>query len=117
MHSHLGPTHFTWRPDVKEIVQLVLRRFPRVTANTYVDHPWPGWDGQSVDFWGPRGRGDAIGLEDGREIRKLLMNLPGKPDIRHTIYRHRLWTSFGGSSYWRPEDHSKRLRHLHVTYW
>ena len=113
----LGNTHFTWRKDVRAIVDLVLRRWPGVTANTYVDHPWPGWDARSVDFWGPGGRGSAIDLRDGRQIRRYLMKLDGAPHIRHTIYRHRLWTSFGGGSYWPAHDHSGVLRHLHVTYW
>jgi hypothetical protein len=113
----LGATHYNWHPAVRTNVNKVLHRWPRVTANTYVDHPWPSWDRFSVDFWGPRGRGDQVGLEDGYEIRSYLMHLPGSPYIRHTIYRHDLWTSFGGHSYWAADDHSGGLRHLHVTYW
>lgn len=95
----------------------ILRDFPDVTANTYVDHPWPGWDGRSVDFWGPGGRGHAIDVMDGYNIRRRLMRKPGEPHIRHWIYRHTLWTSFGGYQHWEPDDHSFGLRHLHVTYW
>jgi hypothetical protein len=45
------------------------------------------------------------------------MNLPGEPHLRHTIWRHQLWTSWGGYSYWARDDHAGDLRHLHVTYW
>lgn len=117
MNPELGATHFTWRADVAAVVHKVLARFPAVTANTYIDHPWPGWDGQSVDFWGAGGRGDPLGFETAKTIRAFLFNLPGPPLIRHTILRHRLWTSFGGWSLWSSADHSGRLQHLHVTYW
>lgn len=113
----LGTTHYRWTPEVSAVVQRVLNRWPNVTANTYEDHPWPGWDGVSVDFWGPGGRGAAIPRKTGRQIRKFLMNLRGRPMIRHTIWLHQLWTSWGAYSYWAAEDHSGRLRHLHVTYW
>jgi hypothetical protein len=113
----LGPTRYYWVPPVKRNVHRVLERYDHVTANTYVGHPWPGWMRYSVDFWGPGGRGDAINKELGFEIRHYLMQLPGPPYIRHTIFLHQLWTSFGGASYWSANDHSGELRHLHVTYW
>jgi hypothetical protein len=113
----LGPTRYNWTDPVRRNVTAVLARWPHVTANTYVAHPWPGWGPYSVDFWGPGGRGDAIARQTGYEIRDFLMQLPHGPAIRHTIYRHQLWTSFGGYSYWSAPDHSGQLRHLHVTYW
>jgi len=115
--ADLGPTHHNWHPAVRAQVDLVLAVFRHVTANTYTDHPWPGWDGFSVDFWGPRGRGDALDLPTARKIRRFLMKQPGAPFIRHTILRHSLWTSFGGRQHWPSNDHSGRLLHLHVTYW
>ena len=54
------------------VVIYVTTHWHGVTANTYVDHPWPGWDAQSIDFWGPAGRGDPIRLENGKEL--LLMS-------------------------------------------
>jgi hypothetical protein len=113
----LGATHYRWRADVARTVQQVHRRFSPISANTYVAHPWPGWSHVSVDYWGPGGRGDPIREDIGREIREFLFDLPGAPMIRHTIFQHQLWTSYGGVSYWRPDDHSGALRHLHVTYW
>lgn len=112
-----GATRYNWRPDVKTVVNKVLHRFPRVTANTYVCHPWCGWTDQSVDFWGVGGRGSPLPEDTGLEIRRYLMNLPGEPFIRHTIFEHALWTSWGGYSLWSPNDHNGALRHLHVTYY
>lgn len=112
-----GKTTHSWTPQVRANVQRVLRIWPQVTANSYVCHPWCGWSRVSVDFWGPAGRGDPLRYETAEHIRRYLFNLPGPPAIRHTILRHSLWTSFGGFSYWRADDHSGRLQHLHVTYW
>lgn len=112
-----GATRHHWTPEVRRTVQLVFSRFPGVTANTYVCHPWCGWGSFSVDYWGARGRGDALRGDRAESIRAFLMNLPGRPWIRHTILDHQLWTSWGGYSYWSRDDHSGNLRHLHVTYW
>lgn len=71
----------------------------------------------SVDFWGAAGRGEPIPGSVPYEIRDFLMNLPGEPLIRHTIIDHELWTSWGGYSTWRADDHTGNLRHLHVTYY
>lgn len=114
--SGLGETRYHWTPEVREIVQLIHRRFSAARCNTYTCHPWCGWGRLSVDVWGPGGRGHAIAPELSQEIRTFLMNLPGKPLIRHTILEHQLWTRWGGYSYWRRDDHSGGLRHLHVTY-
>lgn len=114
--SGLGATRYHWTPEVERIVQLVHRRYPRARANTYVCHPWCGWGRLSVDFWGEGGRGDPIGPDLSKEIRHFLMNLDGPPLIRHTILQHQLWTRWGGYSVWRRDDHSGKLRHLHVTY-
>lgn len=115
--SGLGATRHRWTPEVRREVQFILSRFPTLTANTYVCHPWCGWGKVSVDFWGPGGRGDAAPADLLRTSRRLLMNRPGQPFIRHTILEHDLWTSFGGHSFWSRDDHSGNLRHLHVTYW
>lgn len=115
--SGLGATRHSWVPAVRHNVHLVLNEFSAVTANTYVCHPWCGWGRYSVDFWGPGGRGDALRDDLGPKIARFLSNRPGPPFIRHTIWEHRLWTSFGGFSEWSRNDHSGRLRHLHVTYW
>jgi hypothetical protein len=111
-----GATRHHWTPPVRRVVQLTLSKFPAATANTYVCHPWCGWGSLSVDFWGPGGRGDAISPDLSVRLRRFLMNLPGKPLIRHTILEHQLWTRWGGYSYWGRDDHSGALRHVHVTY-
>lgn len=113
----LGATHYTWRRDIDALVHKLLNRYPRLTANTYIDHPWPDWDYVSVDVWGPGGRGDAIPDDLVRPSLHLLQAGPALTPIRHYIHHHILWTSFGGRSVWVPNDHSGRRRHLHVTWW
>jgi hypothetical protein len=112
----LGRTHYDWEPPVRRTVQLTLSRFSNLTANTYIDHPWPMWDGLSVDYWGRGGRGDPVPPTVSWSTVRFLMRMHGKPLIRHLIYEHSLWTRSGGWSYWAPADHSGRLRHIHVTY-
>jgi hypothetical protein len=112
-----GATRYYWVPDVRATVQRALNRYPRLTANTYVCHPWCGWSPYSVDYWDAGGRGDPVDGPILASLRQFLMELPGKPFIRHTILDHALWTSWGGYSYWAPLDHTGYLRHLHVTYW
>lgn len=115
-HSGLGRTTYNWDSDVERVVQLLFKRFPHVTANTYVCHPYCGWASRSVDVWGPGGRGDGLREHLSELVLDFLFTLPGKPHIRHYILDHTLWTSFGGYSYWAAKDHTGRLRHVHVTY-
>jgi hypothetical protein len=115
--SGLGPTRYRWVPEVHQVVRDVLRLEPAATANTYVCHPWCGWGKLSVDFWGPGGRGDPIRRDVALRSLDFVFNLPGKPFLRHYIFEHDLWTSFGGHSTWFKDDHYGDLRHLHLTYW
>jgi hypothetical protein len=115
--SGLGETRHKWTPEVRREVQAVLNRFSAITANTYICHPWCGWGKVSVDLWGPGGRGHAIDRHLGLAALQFLFNRPGAPFLRHTIFEHELWTSFGGKSYWARDDHSGVLRHVHLTYW
>lgn len=115
--SGLGETRHHWTPEVHREVQAVLNQFSAVTANTYVCHPWCGWGRLSVDLWGRGGRGDAIPHDLGQKALRFLFNRPGPPRLRHTIFEHTLWTSFGGISRWTRDDHSGILRHVHLTYW
>lgn len=113
----LGATHYNWRPDVRRVVASVLEEFPRVTANTYVDHPFPGWDNRSADFWGSGGRGDPIPKEVGFAVRRYINNLSMGPRVRHSIYLHQWWTDWSGMQTWKPNDHSGALRHVHFTWY
>jgi|SRR5215204_1293085 len=115
--SALGPTHYDWHPAVLAVVHEISNRYPQVRCNTYVGHPWAGWDRYSIDAWGPNGRGDPIDADTARSLRLFLHQRSGPPLIRHTILGHRLWTSFSGWSRWYDDDHSGNLRHVHVTYW
>jgi hypothetical protein len=109
--------HYNWRPDVERVVRRLRAAYPGLECVTYVDHPWPGWDGRSFDVWADAQTWTPAPLARLKSARHFLMNLPGEPYIRHTILAHNLWTSFGGWSQWAPDDHSGRWRHLHVTYY
>jgi hypothetical protein len=113
----LGPTRWRWRKDVRRVIDRLERRYPQARPNTYVGHPWPGWGRVSVDWWGPGGRGDPIPYNLGWSILNDAFQMELGPQLRHTIYIHQLWTSFGGYSWWEPDDHSGDLRHVHLTYW
>lgn len=112
----VGATHYDWDPDVEVIVQRIFNQFSAVSCNTYANHPYPGWDGRSIDVWGPRGRGDPIGIDLSHRLRRFLFEMPGQPLIRHMILQHQWWLRGRGWQYWSRDDHSGRLRHLHVTY-
>jgi|SRR5215207_4368994 len=109
--------HRRWRPDVLQVVRDIEGEFPGLECVTYIDHPWPGWDGQSFDVWQDAGTWTPAGTKVLHRVRRFCMRRDWPPGIRHTILGHTLWTSFGGYSQWVPDDHSGRLRHLHVTYW
>jgi hypothetical protein len=113
----LGPTRWRWRPSVRRVVRHIESNYSGAACNTYVCHPWCGWGRVSVDVWGPGGRGDPIAYDLGWKILADVFNDPSNPPLRHTIYVHQLWTSFGGYSWWAKEDHSGRLRHVHLTFW
>lgn len=115
--SELGATHYRFSARVDVLIQQLISKGLRFSANTYRDHPWPDWDRFSVDFWGARGRGWPIGLETGHEIVRHVYEVRHEFRLRHYIYRHTLWTSFGGFSTWPSEDHSGDERHVHVTLW
>lgn len=115
-HSGEGATLYEWDSDVERIVQLILNRFPTVTVNTYECHPYCGWERRSLDVWGKGGRGDPLPTFLAEASLDFLWNLPGEPLIRHYILRHKLWVRGRGILPWPADDHSGRLRHLHVTY-
>lgn len=108
--------HKRWRNDVQRVVNRLEAHFPGLECVTYIDHPWPGWDGQSFDVWAHAATWTPASLDRLRSCRRWCMNLDWGPAIRHTILTHALWTRWGGYSVWVPNDHSGRWRHLHVTY-
>lgn len=109
--------HYRLDPDVERVADEVRARWPGLDVYTYVGHPWPGWDGRSIDINYRRWPNWAIDATLGWEVLNFLRRLPGFPYIRHHIYEHQLWTSFGGYSWWGPNDHAGAMRHVHVTYW
>jgi hypothetical protein len=122
-HSGIGRTLHTWDKDVERLVHRVHQRFGRVTTNTYSCHPFcgppgnrQGWARRSIDVWGAGGRGDALPPLKAQLILDFLFTMPDGPLIRHYILEHDLWTRWGGHTGWAANDHSGRLRHVHVTY-
>jgi hypothetical protein len=112
----VGRTHYEWEPDVRAVVQHTLSSLSGLSANTYANHPYPGWDGRSVDFWATGGRGRPLSVDLSRTTARFLFNLPGQPLIRHLIVGHRWWLRDVGWREWTRDDHSGLLRHVHVTY-
>lgn len=102
---------------MRRVVSALEYEFPDLECCTYVDHPWPGWDGRSFDVWDDAETWTPARARQLRRARSYLMRLPWGPRIRHTILEHALWTSWAGYSRWDSDDHSGRKRHLHVTYW
>lgn len=121
----LGDTNFDWEPATSRVVQRILSEVGPVTCNTYQRHPrllyrlFPGvaWSRHSIDVWGAGGRGDPLAIPLGVTTVNLLLGLSGEPQVRHIIWRHALWTSWGGWSLWTKDDHAGTLRHVHVTFW
>jgi hypothetical protein len=115
-HSGEGATLYEWDPDVLLVVQRTLNRFSTATGNTYECHPYCGWERRSLDVWGAGGRGDPLPRDLSRSVLRFLLNMPGEPLIRHYILEHTLWVRGKGYFNWPANDHSGRLRHVHVTY-
>lgn len=121
----LGATNFSWDRDVSITLQRLLSELPPCSANTYRHHPrllyrlFPNvrWSRRSVDLWAVGGRGSPLEVPTGVLAVNFLLGLSEPPLPRHIIWRHALWTSWGGWSEWRKDDHSGDLRHLHVTFW
>jgi hypothetical protein len=110
------PTHHSWRPDVRAVVEYIESRFS-TAANTYNDHP-VGWglDNVSVDFWGLGGRGDPIDPNVGQEIVEFLFNDPNLLWFRWLIWQGWIWEHTLG---WQPYDDpfDMHFDHVHLTFW
>lgn len=112
----LGPTHHRWRADVLLFVRRLESAVPGVRCNTYVNHPFPGWDDRSVDAWWKRGRGDPLPPKVARKCLRFLLRYGPNPPVRHWILEHRWGTDWAGELEWPANDHSGNERHLHVTF-
>lgn len=112
----LGATHHRWRGDVRAFVDELESRVPGVRCNTYVNHPFPGWDDRSVDVWWRRGRGDPLPPDIARRSLRAMHRIRPKPPIRHWILEHQWFTDWAGMLVWSSNDHSGRERHLHITF-
>lgn len=115
------PTHWNVREDIYALAQYICGRHGS-TWNSYYDHP-PGYnlayDHLSVDFWGPNGRGDPVGLWLGHSIFGHLFYDPEPPHIDWIIWQGWIWTYYGGWEWFsgdEPWSDNGHFRHVHVTY-
>lgn len=111
-----GVTHYRVRPDVARVANQVAARYG-CTWNTYEDHP-PGYDldAVSVDFWGPKGRGDFLGPRKRRRISRYIRNRSGGPRWRWVINSTKGYLPGGGR--FTPKGGAEwNAGHVHVTYW
>lgn len=129
-YTDRNPTRYSWakggREDVEAIaISLVTKYEGRLWVNTYHHHPEDVWlkhgisrEYDSLDVWGPGGRGYALDAALGDEIFALLMGDPNPPDIEWIIYKGVMYGAWNG---WKGEpfgsdDFSWHYDHVHVTY-
>lgn len=110
-----GATHWNVRPDVRRVAAHVAERYG-CTWNTYYDHP-PGLalDYTSVDFWGPRGRGDHLGHKKRRIISRYIRHLDWGPAWRWSINGRIGWYP-SGAHFVPPGGAEWNAGHVHITY-
>lgn len=109
-------THYGFDADVVRAIKRARSAGFALHAATYVNHPWPGWDGRSVDFWAGAGLGVPLDQKTGWRLFAFLLNDPKPPLVRHMIFRYTLWTPWAGYQSWEAEDHAGNMQHLHVTF-
>lgn len=112
------PIRYTWRPDVEKIARHLVDTYS-VWCNTYYDHPEGFWRTEdSIDTWGPGGRGDPIDPGLGITIFNELFNDPGLPNIEWIIHRATIygaWNGWSGEPF-GTDDFTYHYDHVHVTY-
>jgi hypothetical protein len=113
------PTHWdVLAPIERAAVECATRH--GASWNTYWDHP-PGMmlDQQSIDFWGPGGRGDPIGIFRGFAVWGWLFYDPRPPLIEWIIWQGWIWQRSSGWDWFsddEPYADMGHFRHVHVTF-
>jgi hypothetical protein len=119
VHEHPSRWDTMWRYDVEEVARYLVNEY-NVSCNTYVDHPEGYWrDPDSIDVWGPGGRGDPIDYYTGQAVFDDIFNNGLPPWIDWVIWQSWMWTASGGWS-WFSDDTSyvdmSHTRHSHWTF-
>ena len=110
-----GPTHWTVRPDVRQVADRVSRRFG-ASWNTYADHPpGMGLDAVSVDFWARGGRGENLGRLKRRRIARYLRRGSAGIPWRWIINGRRGYLP-DGRRFTPPGGAVWNAGHVHVTF-
>lgn len=129
------PTHYNWRPPVKEVVKKVQAKFPwQQWIGTYYWHPpyrYPSitrrYDADSFDVWGGgvvngiyRGyRGKPLPDHLHKEIFDFIFNMRGEPNINWILtngwmWQGGRWTRYDPYDPWGAD--MGHHQHIHVTY-
>jgi hypothetical protein len=117
------PDRYNWRPDVEEVARYIVDTYG-VWCNTYHLHPpevSPSRERDSLDVWGPGGRGDPLDWDLHETIFWDIFNDGKPPWIEWTISKGWLWSSAGGWRWWSDdlEDDADTFhgKHIHYTFW
>jgi len=109
-YEYLGATTHNWNEPAKSIQEATRKAVGGITTNTYVGHP--GGEGNSVDHWGPGGRGARVGSKGDKVEKYILAN--HKKEMEYYIWKG-IITGWGRSRrYNDPGD--MHYDHLHATY-
>jgi predicted chitinase len=112
------PTRYNFRTDVEEWARYLVQNYD-VWCNTYYDHPEGYWrTPDSLDVWGPDGRGWPIDPDLGDRIFNLLFYYEDEPTIDWIIWRATIYSA-ANNWYGVPfgtDDFSWHYDHIHCTY-
>jgi hypothetical protein len=105
----LGPTTHHWRPAVQRYQEETKRAVGGISTNTYKGHP--GGEMNSVDHWGPGGRGDHIAKSKGDAVEAhVTSNYP----VKYYIWQGKIHGWGNTRPYTDAGD--RHFDHIHVTY-
>jgi hypothetical protein len=110
-----GATHYNVTYQVRAVAERVANRYG-CTWNTYLDHPpGLGLDALSVDWWGPKGRGDKLGRLKRYRITRYLRRSRSIPAWRWLINGRRGYYP-DGSRFVPPGGSLWNAGHVHATF-
>ena len=110
-YRNLGGTTYNWKEPAKSIQEATKKAVSGITTNTYVGHP--GGEGNSVDHWGPGGRGANIGSSKGNAVESYIL-ANWKKQMEYYIWQGTIHGWGGSKPYSDKSD--QHFDHLHATY-